>query len=88
MRGQVACINLVVRSDSSLDGPTKMQTKRQVRPRHRPEALHHLILAEVDVELVGSPNLRDNLDRCNQTLVSHFSSLLLQEFIAFGIVLS
>ena len=66
MRAQIASINLAVGADSALNGPSKMQAKSQVRPRHAAKPLDHLLLAEVDVELVSASDLAHNLDGCNE----------------------
>ncbi len=86
MRRQVASVNLVIRADSSLDSPPQVQAKSEIGSSHGAKSLHHLVLAEVDVELVGSTDFRDNLNGSDQTLVSHLGTLLLERLVSLGVI--
>ncbi len=86
MRGQVASVDLVIRANSSLDSPSEVQAKGEIGSCHGAKSLHHLVLAEVDVELVSSANLRDNLDRSDQTLVSHLGALFLERLVSLSVI--
>ena len=63
-----------------------MKTKGQVWTRQCAKPLNHLVLAEVDIELVSSTDLRHNLDRGDQTLVSHLRLLLLNALVLLKVV--
>lgn len=62
-----------------------MKPKSQVGPRHGTKPMHHLTLAEIDTELIGSANFGNNFDCGYQTLVSHLCSLLLESLVALNI---
>ena len=63
-----------------------METKGQVWTRQCAKPLNHLVLAEVDIELVSSSDLRHNLDRGDQTLISHLCLLLLNTLVLLIVI--